>query len=36
MPKETGDIKDYVDGMWRMLQYEKAEDFVLPLGKQIL
>ncbi len=31
--RDWGHAKDYVDGMWRMLQYEKAEDFVLATGK---
>ena len=31
--RDWGHAKDYVDGMWRMLQHEKAEDFVLATGK---
>ena len=31
--RDWGHAKDYVDGMWRMLQYERAEDFVLATGK---
>ena len=31
--RDWGHAQDYVDGMWRMLQYEKAEDFVLATGK---
>ena len=31
--RDWGHAKDYVDGMWRILQYEKAEDFVLATGK---
>ena len=31
--RDWGHAKDYVDGMWRMLQYENAEDFVLATGK---
>ena len=31
--RDWGHAKDYVDGMWRMLQHDKAEDFVLATGK---
>ena len=31
--RDWGHAKDYVEGMWRMLQYEKPEDFVLATGK---
>ena len=31
--RDWGHAKDYVDGMWRMLQHENAEDFVLATGK---
>ena len=31
--RNWGHAKDYVYGMWRMLQYEKPEDFVLATGK---
>ncbi len=31
--RDWGHAKDYVDGMWRMMQHEKAEDFVLATGK---
>ena len=31
--RDWGHAKDYVDGMWRMLQHEKPEDFVLATGK---
>jgi GDPmannose 4,6-dehydratase len=30
--RDWGHAKDYVEGMWRMLQYKKAEDFVLATG----
>lgn len=30
--RDWGHAKDYVEGMWRMLQQEKAEDFVLATG----
>lgn len=31
--RDWGHAKDYVEGMWRMLQHEKAEDFVLATGE---
>jgi GDPmannose 4,6-dehydratase len=31
--RDWGHAKDYVEGMWRILQHEKAEDFVLATGK---
>jgi GDPmannose 4,6-dehydratase len=31
--RDWGHAKDYVEGMWRMLQQEAAEDFVLATGK---
>ena len=31
--RDWGHAKDYVEGMWRMLQYDKPEDFVLATGK---
>ena len=31
--RDWGYAKDYVDGMWRMLQHEKPEDFVLATGQ---
>jgi GDPmannose 4,6-dehydratase len=30
--RDWGHAKDYVEGMWRMLQYDKPEDFVLATG----
>jgi len=30
--RDWGHAKDYVDAMWRMLQQEKAEDFVIATG----
>ena len=30
--RDWGHAKDFVDGMWRMLQQDKAEDFVLATG----
>ena len=30
--RDWGHAKDYVEGMWRMLQQETAEDFVLATG----
>ena len=32
--RDWGHAKDFVDGMWRILQFEKPEDFVLSTGKQ--
>lgn len=31
--RDWGHAKDYVEGMWRMLQHEKADDFVLATGE---
>ena len=31
--RDWGHAKDYVEGMWRMLQHEKPEDFILATGK---
>ena len=31
--RDWGHAKDYVDGMWKILQYDKADDFVLATGK---
>ena len=31
--RDWGYAKDYVDGMWRMLQHDKPEDFVLATGE---
>jgi len=31
--RDWGHARDYVDGMWRMLQHEKPDDFVLATGK---
>lgn len=31
--RDWGHAKDYVEGMWLMLQHEKPEDFVLATGK---
>ena len=33
--RDWGHARDYVEGMWLMLQQEKAEDFVLATGKKI-
>lgn len=33
--RDWGHAKDYVEGMWRMLQQEEADDFVLATGKKI-
>ncbi|MBL4708107.1 MAG: GDP-mannose 4,6-dehydratase [Flavobacteriales bacterium] len=33
--RDWGHAKDYVEGMWRMLQQEKADDYVLATGKMI-
>ncbi len=30
--RDWGHAKDYVEGMWQMMQYEKPEDFVLATG----
>lgn len=31
--RDWGHAKDYVEGMWRMLQHDKADDFVLATGE---
>jgi GDPmannose 4,6-dehydratase len=31
--RDWGDARDYVDGMWRMLQHDQPEDFVLATGR---
>ena len=31
--RDWGHARDYVEGMWRMLQHDKPEDFVLAAGK---
>jgi GDPmannose 4,6-dehydratase len=33
--RDWGHAKDYVEGMWLMLQHKDAEDFVLATGKKI-
>lgn len=33
--RDWGHAKDYVEGMWRMLQQEKADDYVLATGEMI-
>jgi GDPmannose 4,6-dehydratase len=33
--RDWGHAKDYVVGMWRMLQQDKADDYVLATGKMI-
>jgi GDPmannose 4,6-dehydratase len=33
--RDWGHARDYVEGMWRILQQDTAEDFVLATGKQI-
>jgi GDPmannose 4,6-dehydratase len=33
--RDWGHAKDYVEGMWMMLQQKEAEDFVLATGKKI-
>jgi len=33
--RDWGHAKDYVDAMWRMLQLEKPEDFVIATGQSI-
>lgn len=33
--RDWGHAKDYVEGMWRMLQHNEADDFVLATGKKI-
>ena len=40
MQKRLGPCEDYVEGMWKILQHDHAEDFVLATekfyGKKIL
>ena len=31
--RDWGYAKDYVEGMWRMLQHEKADDYILSMGE---
>ncbi len=31
--RDWGHAKDYVEGMWKILQYKKSDDFVLATGK---
>ncbi len=31
--RDWGDARDYVEGMWKILQYKKSDDFVLATGK---
>jgi GDPmannose 4,6-dehydratase len=33
--RDWGHAKDYVEGMWRMLQQDKADDYVLATGEMI-
>ncbi|HTL83303.1 MAG TPA: GDP-mannose 4,6-dehydratase [Bacteroidia bacterium] len=33
--RDWGHAKDYVEGMWRILQHSEADDFVLATGKKI-
>jgi GDPmannose 4,6-dehydratase len=33
--RDWGHAKDYVEGMWRMLQQEEADDFVLATGRTV-
>lgn len=33
--RDWGHAKDYVEGMWMMLQHKEAEDFVLATGRKI-
>jgi len=33
--RDWGHAKDYVEGMWKILQYNKPDDFVLATGKSI-
>ncbi len=33
--RDWGHAKDYVEGMWRMLQVDKADDYVLATGEMI-
>jgi GDPmannose 4,6-dehydratase len=31
--RDWGDARDYVEGMWKILQHKKSDDFVLATGK---
>ena len=31
--RDWGDARDFIDGMWRILQQKKPDDFVLATGK---
>ena len=31
--RDWGDARDYVEGMWKILQHNKPDDFVLATGK---
>lgn len=33
--RDWGHAKDYVEGMWRILQHDKSDDFVLATGRKI-
>jgi GDPmannose 4,6-dehydratase len=33
-PSVTGVTRDYIDGMWRILQHSEPEDFVLATGEK--
>ena len=33
--RDWGHAKDYVEGMWMMMQQKEAEDFVLATGKAV-
>ena len=33
--RDWGHAKDYVEAMWKILQHNKADDFVIATGKQI-
>ena len=33
--RDWGHAKDYVDAMWRIMQYKKPDDFVVATGKQV-
>lgn len=33
--RDWGHARDYVEGMWRMLQQEKADDYVLATGEKV-
>ena len=32
--RDWGDARDYVEGMWMMLQHDKPDDYVLATGEQ--